>query len=60
MTDRKSILVFALNVGVLAIVGLAELGVVPTTLPVALPLLAVAFVSLVWVGLRAAPLGILS
>jgi hypothetical protein len=57
MTDRKSIIVFALNVVVLAIVGLAEVGAVPTTLPVALPLLAVAFGSLVWVAWRAAPLG---
>jgi len=58
-TDRRSIAVFAINVVVLAIVGLAKLGVIPTTLPVAVALLAVAFGSLIWVALRAAPLGLL-
>jgi len=57
MTDSRSIAVFAINVVVLAIVGLAKLGIIPATLPVAMPLLAVAFGSLVWVAWRAAPLG---
>jgi len=57
MSDRKSIVVFAINVVVLAIVGLAELGVVPISLPLAVGLLIVGFGSLIWVASRAAPLG---